>query len=84
MKHKEKLIWCSVLIAVVINIVLPMIVTPFATKEEASPSNGAHHLSFKGQIMHMLVHHGHVPFSSSVIVAVIVGISVCLASNCAK
>jgi hypothetical protein len=84
MKHKEKLIGCSVLIAVVINIVLPMIATPFATKEEAHPSNGAHNLSFKGQIMHMLVHHGHVPISSSLIVAVIVGISVCLGSNCAK
>ena len=70
--------------AVVLNIVLPMIATPFATKEEASPPNGAHHLSFKGQIMHMLVHHGHVPVSSSLIVAVIVGISVCLGSNCVK
>ncbi len=82
MKVKNKLICCSVLIAVVINIILPILATPFATKEEIKPTNGAHNLSFKGQIMHMLVHHGQVPLTSSLIVATIVAISVCLGSKC--
>ena len=84
MKSKDNLICCSVLIAVVINIVLPIIATPFATREEIKPPHGAHNLSFKGQIMHMLVHHGQVPLTSSLIVAAIVGISVCLGSNCVR
>lgn len=84
MKGKNNLICCSILIAVVINIVLPIIATPFATREEIKPMHGAHKLSFKGQIMHMLVHHGQVPLTSSLIVAAIVGISVCLGSNCIK
>lgn len=82
MKVKKKLLCCSVLIAVVLNIVLPMLATPFATREEIKPTHGAHNLSFKGQIMHMLVHHGQVPLTSSLIVAAIVAISVCLGSNC--
>ena len=62
--------------------VLPILATPFATKEEIKPTRGAHNLSFKGQIIHMLVHHGQVPLTSSLIVAAIVAISVCLGSNC--
>tara|TARA_B100001115_G_C15445903_1_gene209695 strand:- start:37 stop:321 length:285 start_codon:yes stop_codon:yes gene_type:complete len=66
----------SVLIAVIINIVLPYLLKPFATKKEIKPPNGAHNLSFKEQLMHMFVHHAQVPLTSSVIVAVIVSLSV--------
>jgi hypothetical protein len=68
----------SIVFAVLLNIVLPIVVTPFATKEEKTPSNGANNLSYKGQFMHMIVHHGQVPFMSSIIVAFIVGLSVYL------
>lgn len=72
----NKLILYSILVAVVINLVLPKIVMPFASQEEIKPSNGAENLSFKGQLMHMLVHHGQVPLTSSIIVAVIVFASI--------
>ena len=84
MNAKNKLICCSVVIAVVLNVVLPLVVTPFATHAEVHPPHGAHNLSFKEQIMHMLVHHGQVPVTSSLIVAVIVAVSVCLGSHCLK
>ena len=66
----------AVIIAVIINLVLPLVVTPFATLEEIKPPNGASELSFKSQIMHMLVHHNQVPLTSSIIIAAIVLISV--------
>jgi len=59
-------------IAVLLNIMLPMLLQPLATTEEIKPPNGAGSLDFKGQLMHMFVHHAQVPVSSSVIVAVIV------------
>ena len=72
----NKLLIRAVGIAVVLNLVLPMILTPMATPEEISPPNGAASLSLKGQFMHMMVHHNQVMLSSSVIIALIVGLSV--------
>lgn len=66
----------AVLIAVILNIVLPMIFVPFASEEELNPPNGAAALSLESQFMHMMVHHNQVPVMSSVIVALIVGLSV--------
>jgi len=50
-----------------------------ATQEQVSPSNGAANLSFVDKLMHMFVHHAQVPLTSSIIVAIIVGLSVYLA-----
>ena len=65
----------AALIGVVLNVVLSYILSPFATKEEIKPPNGAANLSFKEQIMHMLVHHKQVIITSSLIVALLVGLS---------
>jgi len=59
-------------IVVLLNLVLPKLAKPFATQEEIKPPNGAGNLTFKGQIMHMLVHHEQVPLTSSLIVAALV------------
>ena len=64
--------------AVVLNLVLPMIAKPFATKAEIKPPNGADKLSFKSQLMHMLVHHAQVPLTSSLIIVLIVSLSITL------
>ena len=72
----NKLVCYSILVAVVINLVLPKLVIPFASEEEIKPPNGAENLSFKEQLMHMLVHHGQVPLTSSIIIAVIIFVSV--------
>ena len=79
MKKQTKVILCSVAIVAVLNMVLPKLLAPFATAEEKAPAAGAKNLSFKGQLMHMLVHHSHVPVSSSVLVGVLVAIAVCVA-----
>ena len=68
----------SVIIAVLLNLLLPAIIKPFATHEEIKPPHGADKLSFKSQIVHMLVHHAQVPITSSLIIAAIVGLSVFL------
>ena len=64
--------------AVVLNLVLPMVAKPFATKDEIKPPNGADKLSFKSQVMHMLVHHAQVPLTSSLIIVLIVALSITL------
>ena len=66
-----------VMIGVAINLVLPMIVKPFATPDEIKPPTGnAKDLNMKQQLIHMMVHHSQVPVSSSIIVGTIVGLSV--------
>ena len=63
------------LIGIILNVGLSYLLSPFATKEEIKPPNGAANLSFKEQIMHMLVHHKQVMITSSLIVALLVGLS---------
>tara|TARA_Y100000996_G_C22229545_1_gene523053 strand:+ start:192 stop:437 length:246 start_codon:yes stop_codon:yes gene_type:complete len=75
----DNLVCKASFVGVVLNIVLAMALTPFATKEEINPPKGAGNLSFKSQIMHMLVHHNQVLFTSSLIIAVVVGLSVYIA-----
>ena len=65
----------TAVIGVLLNIIFSYALSPFATKDEIKPPNGAENLSFKSQIMHMLVHHKQVMLSSSLIVALLVGIS---------
>ena len=70
----------TIFIAIVLNIVLPNILSPFATADEVKPPNGAGNLSFKSQFMHMMVHHKQVALTSSFIVGLIVFLSICIAS----
>ncbi len=74
-----KFIYKCILIAVLINLLLPGVLKPFATPAQITPPNGAAALSFFDQLMHMFVHHAQVPVTSSIIVAVIVGLSIHLA-----
>lgn len=78
MKSETYCIANAVVIAITLNIGLPILLAPFATDEEREPPNGAAALSMKSQFMHMMVHHNRVPLISSVIVALIVGVAVFL------
>ena len=71
----------AIIVSVLLNLFLPFILKPFATAAEIKPPNGAADLDFKGQFMHMMVHHNQVPIMSSLIVALIVGLSIYIASN---
>jgi hypothetical protein len=71
----------SALYGILLNLVLPLILKPFATQQEIKPENGTKNLSYTGQFMHMMVHHSQVPFMSSLIVGLIVGLSVYLNYN---
>jgi hypothetical protein len=79
-----KLIVCSVLIGILVNLVVPKLITPYASKDEIKPPNGASKLSLKEQVVHMFVHHAQVPISSSIIIAIIVSISVLVGEQCCK
>tara|TARA_Y100001935_G_C17271272_1_gene492115 strand:- start:1316 stop:1567 length:252 start_codon:yes stop_codon:yes gene_type:complete len=70
-----------IMFGILLNIILPLVLEPFATEQEKKPTNGAASLSLKGQFMHMMVHHNQVPFMSSVIIAIIVGLSVFLGNK---
>ena len=76
MSNGVKIVLLSVVFAIIINVVVPLIFKMFATKNQINPPNGSHKLPFGDQLMHMFVHHAQVPISSSLIVAVIVSISV--------
>ena len=65
-----------VIIAIMINIIVPNIVKKFATEKQITPPEGAHKLSYFDQLIHMFVHHAQVPLTSSVIIAVIVSVSI--------
>jgi len=65
----------TAVIGVILNVVLSFALAPFATREEIKPPNGASGLSFKSQVMHMLVHHKQVIVTSSIIVALLTGLS---------
>ena len=73
-----------VIVSVVVNLLVPMVVRPFATPEQIKPPNGADKLPFVDQLMHMFVHHAQVPVSSSVIIVVIVLSSIVLGKQLAK
>ena len=70
-----------IIFGILLNIILPLVLEPFATEQEKKPTNGADSLSLKGQFMQMMVHHNQVPFMSSVIIAIIVGLSVFLGNK---
>lgn len=84
MKKANKYLLCAVVMSVVLNLVLPMLAKQIATSDEIKPPKGATNLSFKSQIMHMLVHHAQVPIASSVVVALIVALSIYLGNMCGK
>jgi di/tricarboxylate transporter len=82
MDKNMKFLVCCVVVAFALNLVLPHLVAPFATPEQMNPPHGVKDLSFFSQIMHMLVHHSHIPVSSGVVVALIVALTVTIARHC--
>ena len=64
-----------IFISILINILIPFLIKPFASEIQIKPPKGAASLKFFGQLMHMFVHHAQVPIPSSLIVAIIVAVS---------
>tara|TARA_B100001057_G_C22656791_1_gene874310 strand:- start:725 stop:982 length:258 start_codon:yes stop_codon:yes gene_type:complete len=81
MKLLPMLILKSVVVSVVLNLVLSLSLKQVATPDQvACPPNGSYKLNFFDKLMHMFVHHAQVPVASSLIVAVVVALSVLIAS----
>ena len=73
------LLLCAMLISVVLNIVVPNIVNTMASDEQKQIHGGDGGLV--DSMIRMCVHHTKTPVPSSIIVAVMVGLSVYLAQN---
>lgn len=69
------------IVGVFLNIILALILSPFATPSQIKPPNGSANLDFLSQIMHMLVHHGQVLFTSSLIIFALVFLSTIIADQ---
>ena len=78
---KNEVLIAAVVISVALNVVLPRLAMRFGnvTHEHVNPEHGAISLSQFDQIKHMLADHAELPFTSSIIVAVIVALSVHIA-----
>ena len=72
----SKILLYSIVVSIIINLVLPQILLPFASPEEIKPPNDASSSFIQTKFINMFVHHAQVPITSSIIVALIVLISV--------
>ena len=73
---------CVVVIAVLLNLVGPLVVKSMATPEEINPPNGVEKLSIKSQFMHLMVRNQRVPVTSSIVIAILIVVSVHLCKCC--
>ena len=67
--------------AVVLNLILPRLLTMNLTEEEKKPKGCPSKMSMKSQIMHMLYHHSRAPVSTSLILVLFVSLSITLGYN---
>ena len=72
------LILSAVVIAILLNLIIPQILLPLADKDEKKMND--ENLGVKGNMMKMLVHHSKIPLTSSIILGIFVAISVYLAT----
>jgi hypothetical protein len=79
--NTKNIIINSIIFGVLLNLILPLLLEPFATVEEKKPPKGAENLSYKGQFMHMMVHHNQVQLIGALIIAIIIGLSVYLGTT---
>ena len=64
--------------AVILNLVLPRLLTMNLTEEEKKPKGCPSKMSMKSQIMHLLYHHSRAPISTSLVLVVFVSLSITL------
>ena len=76
-----KIIVKAALVSVILNIVLPFVLYPFATEREKNACIKDDDLNLKEKFMVMLIHHKHMPIMSSVIIALVISISVLVAKK---
>ena len=65
----------AAIIAIVLNLILPYTVAPFATEKEKNACIKDKNLSFKEKFVIMLLHHQYMPIMSSIIVAIVIFVS---------
>ena len=64
-----------VLIFSVLLFTLPLVTRNFTTQEEIKPIGGIENLTFKGKMMHLLVHFSQFPLESSLLLGTLVALS---------
>ena len=66
----------AALVSVILNLILPLILYPFATEREQNACIKDVDLNIKERFMVMLLHHKHMPVMSSIIIALVITISI--------
>lgn len=74
----QVLIISSIVIAILLNLIIPQIFIQVANEEEKKLDN--EDLGFKGNLMRLIVYHSRIPLTSSVLLLIIVWVSVYLGS----
>ena len=54
---------------------VPLVARKFTTQEEIKPVGGIENLTFKGKIMHLMVHFSQFPFESSFLLGILLTLS---------
>lgn len=78
MKDEMECILNAVTVAVVLNLVVPQLLKPYATPEELNPPNGSDKLPLKSLLVHKFVRRAEVPVESSITLALVVAGSIYL------
>ena len=65
----------AAIIAIILNLILPYFISPFATEKEKNSCIKDTDLNFKEKFVIMLLHHQYMPIMSSIIVAIVIFIS---------
>lgn len=72
------LIGITIIIGILINLTVPHILLNVATDEEKNIK--IEDIGFKGNIMRILIYNSHYPLTSSIVLAIIIGLCVFLGS----
>jgi hypothetical protein len=78
MNSEMECIMNAVIVCVLLNLVVPQVLKPFATPEELNPPNGSDKLSLKSLLVHKFVRRAEVPVESSITIALVVASSIYL------
>ena len=84
MDSEQKIVACSVLVAVALNIISSFVLLPYIEESDRNPSSGVKNLDDQGKFNHLLYTNTEIPLMSSLFLAGIIYVSVFVGINIVK
>ena len=84
MDSEQKIVACSVLVAVSLNIVASFVLLPYIPNAHKNATDGVSKLTAQGKFNHLLYTNTEIPLLSSVFLAGVIYISVFIGMNFVK